>query len=131
MKVKIFEHEVFIDTSFLLSPEGEEELKKQLEEYLQGKRKGFNVTLDHSKIDDELALFLESLLKVEYGSTVTYGQLGKMLGMHPRKVGMLCARNPLPIVVPCHRVVGVRGIGGYSYGVELKKKLLELEKKFI
>jgi methylated-DNA-[protein]-cysteine S-methyltransferase len=63
-----------------------------------------------------------------YGSTVTYGELGRQSGVDDaREIGVHMARNPLPLVVPCHRVVASDGLGGYGGGLELKRRLLELE----
>ena len=72
---------------------------------------------------------LETLCEIApYGTTVTYGELGARAGVEdPRDVGVLMARNPLPLVVPCHRVVASDGLGGYGGGLELKRRLLELE----
>ena len=59
---------------------------------------------------------------------MTYGELGERAGVgDPRDVGVMMARNPLPLVVPCHRVVAADGLGGYGGGIELKRTLLELE----
>lgn len=70
------------------------------------------------------------LLEIPYGQTVTYGRLAEALGgASPRAVGGAVARNPISIVVPCHRVVGANGaLTGYAGGVDKKLKLLELEK---
>jgi methylated-DNA-[protein]-cysteine S-methyltransferase len=72
---------------------------------------------------------LETLCAVApYGVTVTYGELGRLAGVDdPRDVGVMMATNPLPLVVPCHRVVAADGLGGYGGGPELKRRLLELE----
>jgi methylated-DNA-[protein]-cysteine S-methyltransferase len=72
------------------------------------------------------------LRKVGYGDTVSYGELARRLGMNvaaSRAVGLANGRNPLPIVVPCHRVVGAKGtLTGYAGGVERKQLLLDLER---
>ncbi len=128
MKLRVFGVEIWVDERHILSP-SPQEIEKQVKEYLEGNRFRFDVKLDYSKLSADMARFMKALQQVEYGETITYGELGKILGMHPRKVGVLCARNPLPLIVPCHRVVGASGLGGYAYGVELKKKLLELEQK--
>jgi methylated-DNA-[protein]-cysteine S-methyltransferase len=72
---------------------------------------------------------LETLREIApYGTTVTYGELGRRAGVDDaRDVGVLMARNPIPLVVPCHRVVAADGLGGYGGGLELKRRLLELE----
>ena len=128
MRLRIFGHEVFIEERYILSPSARD-VKRQIEEYVQGSRFSFEVEIDYSKLTSELARFTRALQEVEYGKTITYGELGRILGIHPRKVGVLCARNRLPIIVPCHRIVSASGLGGYSYGVELKRRLLELERR--
>jgi len=67
--------------------------------------------------------------KIEYGSVVTYSELAARIGKPnaARAVGNALSKNPLPIVIPCHRVVSKDGIGGYAFGVEAKRCLLELE----
>lgn len=66
---------------------------------------------------------------IPYGSTATYGEIAQMAGTHPRVVGQAMARNPTPLVTPCHRVVAADGIGGFSPSVEIKEELLAMEKK--
>ncbi len=62
-----------------------------------------------------------------FGSVVTYSDLAKATGTHPRFVGYAMRMNPLPLIVPCHRVVGKRGLGGFSSGVDIKEALLRFE----
>lgn len=61
------------------------------------------------------------------GETMTYGRIARLFGVHPRFVGMVMAKNPVPILVPCHRVVAEGGLGGYSGGLGRKRWLLEFE----
>ncbi|HEV2613720.1 MAG TPA: methylated-DNA--[protein]-cysteine S-methyltransferase [Gammaproteobacteria bacterium] len=73
------------------------------------------------------------LLKISPGKTVTYSELAKKLNSHPRAIGQACRANPLPIIIPCHRVVGKNNLGGYfghTHGklLDKKKRLLALEK---
>ncbi len=70
----------------------------------------------------------EALLTIPYGETVTYGELAKRLGTAPRAVGSAVGRNPVSILIPCHRVVGSGGLTGYAGGLERKRALLELER---
>ena len=102
---------------------------RQLEEYLDGSRTSFELQLDWNGVDDRHRHVLETLVaSAPFGRTVTYGELGGLAGEpDPRGIGVLMARNPLPLVVPCHRVVASDGLGGYGGGVELKRRLLELE----
>lgn len=65
--------------------------------------------------------------KVKFGNTIYYKKLGQIFEIHPRKIGYLMKKNPFPIVIPCHRVISEKGIGGYSFGIDIKKKLLEFE----
>lgn len=66
---------------------------------------------------------------IPYGSTVTYGEIAQRVKTSPRVVGQAMARNPVPLVIPCHRVVAADGIGGFSPSVEIKQELLAMEKK--
>jgi methylated-DNA-[protein]-cysteine S-methyltransferase len=101
----------------------------QLEEYMRGERETFDVVLDWQGVEATHRRVLETLCQIApYGTTVTYGELGASAGVDdPRDVGVLMARNPLPLVVPCHRVVASDGLGGYGGGLDLKRRLLELE----
>lgn len=87
----------------------------------------------HLKLDLSGTPFQKKVLRkiaaIPYGRTKTYGSIAAAVG-HPhasRAVGSVNARNPLPIVIPCHRVVGASGPGGYRYGLKIKKNLLKLE----
>ena len=101
----------------------------QLEEYARGEREDFDLELDWSDVDETHRRVLETLCEIApYGTTVTYGELGARAGIEdPRDVGVMMATNPLPLVVPCHRVVASDGLGGYGGGLDLKRRLLELE----
>jgi methylated-DNA-[protein]-cysteine S-methyltransferase len=101
----------------------------QFEEYLGGEREQFDFALDWDGVDSTHQRVLETLLEVApFGVTVTYGDLGRRAGVDdPRDIGVMMATNPLPLVVPCHRVVASDGLGGYGGGLELKRRLLELE----
>jgi methylated-DNA-[protein]-cysteine S-methyltransferase len=67
--------------------------------------------------------------EIPYGETATYGGIAARAGTSPRAVGLAMRRNPVPLVIPCHRVVAKDGIGGYSAGVEIKEALLALERR--
>ena len=71
------------------------------------------------------------IAEIPYGQTRTYGELARTIGIagSARAVGSACGANPIALVIPCHRVVGMQGLGGFAGGLEVKKKLLELEKK--
>jgi methylated-DNA-[protein]-cysteine S-methyltransferase len=106
-----------------------DEAAQQIAEYLRGEREQFDVSLDWAGVDATHRHVLETLCEIApYGATVTYGELGARAGVaDPREVGVMMARNPLPLVVPCHRVVAADGLGGYGGGLDLKRRLLELE----
>jgi methylated-DNA-[protein]-cysteine S-methyltransferase len=101
----------------------------QLQEYLARERQAFDLPLDWTGVEARHRRVLEALVEAApYGHTVTYGELGARAGEpDPRDVGVMMARNPLPLVVPCHRVLAADGLGGYGGGLELKRTLLELE----
>ena len=68
---------------------------------------------------------------IPYGCTATYGKIAEIAGTHPRVVGQAMARNPVPLVVPCHRVVAADGIGGFSPDIAIKEELLAMERKAV
>jgi methylated-DNA-[protein]-cysteine S-methyltransferase len=105
------------------------EAAAQLEEYVAGAREAFDLELDWSGVDERHRNVLETLVTAApFGRTVTYGELGRRAGEDdPREIGRMMATNPLPLIVPCHRVVASDGLGGYGGGLELKRALLELE----
>ncbi|ADC69441.1 methylated-DNA/protein-cysteine methyltransferase [Methanocaldococcus sp. FS406-22] len=71
---------------------------------------------------------LDIVKDIEFGETLTYGDIAKKLNTSPRAVGMALKRNPLPLIIPCHRVVAKNSLGGYSYGLDKKKFILERER---
>ncbi len=79
--------------------------------------------------DTAYARIYHAVQKIPYGSTDTYGEIAQEVGTVPRVVGQAMARNPTPLVIPCHRVVAADGIGGFSPSVEIKEELLAMEKK--
>lgn len=103
---------------------------RQLEEYFAGRRREFTVPLDFRFAGGFRAAVLAELAKVPFGTTTTYGALAREAG-NPnavRAVGGACSHNPLPILVPCHRVLRSDGaLGGYRSGAEAKRRLLALE----
>lgn len=106
------------------------EVKKQLTEYFAGKRKTFAVKLNPQGTDFQKKVWLE-LAKIPYGAVRTYKDIAKAIGNEraSRAVGMANSRNPIPLIVPCHRVIGANGkLVGFASGLEIKEKLLNLEK---
>lgn len=101
----------------------------QLEEYFNLKREKFYIPLDINGTEFQKKIWNE-LQKIPYGKTVSYLSIAKKIGNEKsiRAVGKANGANPVPIVIPCHRVISANGkIGGYSAGVSIKRKLLELE----
>jgi methylated-DNA-[protein]-cysteine S-methyltransferase len=106
-----------------------DEVRRELDEYFDGTRTSFDLPIDlrvapfHAEVLRELAL-------VPYGRTDTYGALAARVGRPraARAVGTVMNRNPIPIVLPCHRIVGANGsLTGYAGGLDVKRRLLELE----
>src|SRR5262249_54497647 len=101
----------------------------ELDEYFAGKRRAFDLPLD-LRVAPFPAEVLRELARVPYGRTDTYGALAARVGRPKaaRAVGTVMNRNPIPIVLPCHRIVGANGaLTGYAGGLEIKQTLLELE----
>ncbi len=106
------------------------ETEQQLKEYFAGDRKSFSVPLDMRGTPFQKNVW-EALLAIPFGETRNYGQLAKQLGnpRATRAVGAANGRNPLSIVVPCHRVIGSSGkLTGFAGGLETKAHLLGLER---
>jgi len=102
---------------------------QQLDEYFAGERREFSFALDLRGTDFQLACW-RALLAIPYGQTRTYGDIARAVGRPHgfRAVGMANNRNPVAIVVPCHRVIASDGtLCGYGGGLDIKRKLLELE----
>ncbi|MDD5474859.1 MAG: methylated-DNA--[protein]-cysteine S-methyltransferase [Candidatus Methanoperedens sp.] len=101
----------------------------ELERYFQGEKIDFSCDIDISHLSPFTQKVLGETKKIGYGRTITYSELARNIGCRgARAIGGALARNPIPIVIPCHRVVAKNGIGGYSAGVGIKTRLLELEK---
>ena len=111
---------------------------QQIEEYFKGLRKEFSLPLAVFASVSYLRLgtpfqqrVWQALLQIPYGSTCSYGELAEQVGLsrgYARSVGSACGANPLPLVIPCHRVIGAEGaLGGYSCGIEKKRWLLTFE----
>jgi methylated-DNA-[protein]-cysteine S-methyltransferase len=106
-----------------------DQVRRELDEYFAGRRREFDLPLDLRATGFQGAV-LHELARVPYGQTETYGHLAARVGKPraARAVGTVMNRNPIPIVLPCHRVVGVNGaLTGYAGGLHVKRALLELE----
>ena len=103
--------------------------KKQLEQYFAGKRTTFDVALDLVGTEFQVQAW-RALCRIPFGKTISYGQQAANIKKPKafRAVGSANGKNPIPIIVPCHRVVASDGsLGGYSLGLRMKKQLLALE----
>jgi len=104
--------------------------RAQLGEYFDGARTAFSLPLSPAGTDFQLGVWRE-MSEIPYGEVRSYADLARALGTAPRAIGMACGRNPIPILIPCHRVVGADGqLTGYSGGDGLASKqfLLDLER---
>jgi methylated-DNA-[protein]-cysteine S-methyltransferase len=104
------------------------ETATQLEEYFAGERTEFDVPMELDGTEFQRAVWLE-LTRIPYGETISYGELARRVGRPkgPRAVGQANGKNPIPIIVPCHRVLASNGIGGYGGGLPMKRTLLGIE----
>ncbi len=107
-----------------------DELRRELDEYFEGRRTKFELKLDVEAVGGFPRVVLTRLAEVPYGQVTTYGTLAVQAGRPKaaRAVGTVMNRNPIPIVLPCHRVIGASGkLVGYGGGLERKEALLRLE----
>ncbi len=102
----------------------------QFTKFLAGKSFDFSPLTSAATVGDSVyAKIYRAVCEIPYGETRTYADVAAAAGTHPRVVGNAMARNPTPLIVPCHRVVAMSGIGGFSPDLGIKIGLLELEKK--
>ena len=114
----------------LRAPRTVDEVRRELDEYFAGRRRAFDLPIDLRGAAPFTLEVLEQLARVPFGRTATYGELAALVGRPKaaRAVGTVMNRNPVPIVLPCHRVVGASGsLVGYGGGLERKEQLLRLE----
>lgn len=112
-------------------PQGELERQalKELEEYFAGERREFDVPTDADGTNFEFAVWC-TVEDIPYGETRSYAEVAREMGAPKavRAVARAIAKNPIPIIIPCHRVIRSDGsIGGYAWGVDMKRELLKLE----
>ena len=106
-----------------------DEARAQLAEYFDGRRRQFDLTMQFSGTEFQMAV-LDALREIPYGETRSYADIAEQIGRPRavRAVGAANGRNPLPILIPCHRVVGSDGsLTGFGGGLEVKRQLLALE----
>lgn len=109
-----------------------DEAFKQLDEYFKGSRKVFNLKIKFKGTEFQKRVW-DELYKIPYGETRCYQDIAILIGNYKasRAVGMANNKNPIPIIVPCHRVLGKNGsLVGYATGLEMKQMLLDLERKY-
>ena len=108
-----------------------QDLQQQITQYFDGEPTDFNVSVDLAELSDFQRKVLSTAKQLRYGQTITYANLSKSIGQPGavRAVAQALGQNPIPLVIPCHRVVASDGIGGFSadQGVKLKQKMLDLE----
>ncbi len=131
-RVGIGEHvERYIDMHWHLNPGLDCAATRQLRAYFRGEQTEFDVPLVLEGTSFQSAVW-RALSRIPYGETASYGQIGAWIGKPNafRAVGVACSRNPLPIVVPCHRVIGADGrLVGFGGGIDLKRRLLDFERE--
>lgn len=102
---------------------------REISLYLDGDLKEFSFPIKLEGTNFQKRVW-EKLLKIPYGKTMTYKEIGEAIASKAyRAIGSACGKNPIVIRVPCHRVLSQKGLGGYLYGLNMKKKLLSLEKE--
>jgi methylated-DNA-[protein]-cysteine S-methyltransferase len=117
------------ETDWIYNEAPFEIVRRQLAEYFSGERKDFDLPLSLSGTEFQVEV-LEALLQIPYGETMSYGAVAKQIGRPKavRAVGAANGRNPIPIIVPCHRVIGTSGdLTGFGGGLDTKAALLRLE----
>ena len=126
VQVQVLDSSVDIDVEYIEA--SAEAVRRQVTEYLGRERRTFELSVDIPSgfVGDVMG----EMCEIPYGETRTYGDLARRLDTAPVAVGQACGRNPVPLVVPCHRVVAADGVGGYSAGTgpALKRSLLRLER---
>lgn len=112
-----------VETNFI------KDIKNQLDEYFSGKRTTFNININPAGTDFQKLVWKE-LQNIPYGKTKSYSEVAESIGNKntQRAIGNACNKNPIMIIIPCHRVVSKNNnIGGYAYGRTVKQKLLNIE----
>jgi methylated-DNA-[protein]-cysteine S-methyltransferase len=118
-----------IDSRWVRRDDAFDDVRRQVGEYFDGARRSFDVPLQLAGNRFELLVW-RALCQIPYGETVSYGQLAMQVGQPgaARAVGLANGRNPIALIVPCHRVIGADGtLTGYGGGLERKRFLLDLE----
>ncbi|MCG3108072.1 Methylated-DNA--protein-cysteine methyltransferase [Metallosphaera sp. J1] len=103
------------------------DLFKRFDNYFQGKRTEFDDIPIRLNSNSFRMRVYKQVRKIRWGEVATYKEVADAVGTSPRAVGVALSKNPILLLIPCHRVVAETGLGGYSRGVDLKRRLLELE----
>lgn len=104
-----------------------EKAKKQIEEYLDRKRTTFDLPFKLFGTDFQKRVW-EVISCVPYGETISYREIGERINSRGyQAIGSACGKNPLPILIPCHRILGKDNLGGFGAGLEIKQRLLKIE----
>jgi len=117
--------------NWIHDPDHFSEAKKQLNAYFKGERKQFDLELNPKGTGFQKQVWKE-LVKIPYGTTLSYGELAQRIGnpKASRAVGMANGKNPISIIIPCHRVIGATGsLTGFGGGIKVKQYLLDLESR--
>lgn len=123
MELKVKGAKLVLNEENVLEPE--EKVYRQLNQYLNGERREFNLELDMSEGFTQKVL--NQVNRIPYGQTRSYSEIAEKLDSSAVAVGQACGRNPIPLIIPCHRVVGKNSLGGYKHGKDVKAHLLDLE----
>jgi methylated-DNA-[protein]-cysteine S-methyltransferase len=120
-----------ISPRVLEAPAGLDRERRELDDYFAGRRHGFDLPIDWQLSHGFLLRARQGIAAIPYGETRTYTDLARGAGNERavRAAGSACSRNPIPLVVPCHRVLRSDGsLGGYAGGLEMKEELLQMER---
>ncbi|SEQ69625.1 methylated-DNA--[protein]-cysteine S-methyltransferase [Natrinema salaciae] len=123
MDVQLFGREREIDESRIDARPAT--IREQIREYEAGERTAFDLEIAYP--DSFTGRVMQAMTAIPAGETRTYGDVAATLESAPVAVGQACGRNPIPVIVPCHRIVGVDSLVGYGGGLDLKRQLLEHE----
>ncbi|QCS41013.1 methylated-DNA--[protein]-cysteine S-methyltransferase [Natrinema versiforme] len=123
MQIQLFGHEQEIDASAIDAEPAA--IHEQVREYEAGARTAFDLEIEFP--DDFTGDVMRAMSEIRPGETRTYGEVAADLETAPIAVGQACGRNPTPVIVPCHRIVGADSLTGYAGGLALKRRLLEHE----
>ncbi|MBS4016366.1 MAG: methylated-DNA--[protein]-cysteine S-methyltransferase [Candidatus Latescibacteria bacterium] len=129
-KLQLNSKEIQQSESKIIQDNKVDDLIRLLQRYFNGEKINFKIKIDISNLSVFTQKVLRQAQKIPYGKTVTYGEIAIKIGQpqSSRAVGRALGTNPLPIIIPCHRVIRKdKSLGGYAYGLAWKKRLLEIE----